>query len=431
MTDDSTAERNALQESFPQSVLLLCIFHVLQAAWRYLWDSNHGILLKHRPTLFCGIKDMVYSKILDDLNNSYNKILTSSLTNEYSRFKSYIEGLFHRRAEWAICFRNNYLIRGQNTNNISEAGVKIMKDVILERTKAYSSVQLFLFIINDMDAFYEMKILNEAANRPPRYLKKRFLISSKQMKSLEYNKIDTKDSLFMVYNKEKNTKYTVDIDFGICSCPQDNTGKPCKHQIFIIKNLKIDLSLFLPTNEEKIKRLHFIATGNFEVQEGWYGPVSTENINVKSTLQYVKPQIQNITHCQEPKTNNINDEIDSNEFEDYLNQFDEAISKMKSKFMSDKNDFLPGIKCMVNSINKNVNTDSALLSSLMTFGKYGGLDPNTKKVKLVGNKRIGTQPTAQARRTTKIGGGKNLTAGRVPSWKRTAKHAYANKPKRK
>lgn len=112
MTDDSTAERNALQESFPQAILLLCIFHVLQAAWRYLWNSNHGILLKHRPTLFCGIKEMVYSKTLDDLNNSYNKILTSSLTNKYPRFKSYIEGLFHRKAEWAICFRNNYVIRG-------------------------------------------------------------------------------------------------------------------------------------------------------------------------------------------------------------------------------------------------------------------------------------------------------------------------------
>lgn len=32
MTDDSLAERNALREVFPQTTLLLCIFHVLQAA---------------------------------------------------------------------------------------------------------------------------------------------------------------------------------------------------------------------------------------------------------------------------------------------------------------------------------------------------------------------------------------------------------------
>lgn len=31
MTDEYTAERNALQECFPQATLLLCILHVLQA----------------------------------------------------------------------------------------------------------------------------------------------------------------------------------------------------------------------------------------------------------------------------------------------------------------------------------------------------------------------------------------------------------------
>ena len=33
MTDDSTAERKALQEVFPDSTLLLCSFHILQAFW--------------------------------------------------------------------------------------------------------------------------------------------------------------------------------------------------------------------------------------------------------------------------------------------------------------------------------------------------------------------------------------------------------------
>jgi len=33
ITDDSTAERNSLRKSFPDSNLLLCKFHVLQAIW--------------------------------------------------------------------------------------------------------------------------------------------------------------------------------------------------------------------------------------------------------------------------------------------------------------------------------------------------------------------------------------------------------------
>jgi len=50
--------------------------------------------------------------------------------------------------------------------------MKIIKDVILDRTEAYSPVQLFFFIVNELDAFYEMKILDIAANRPAQYLKK-------------------------------------------------------------------------------------------------------------------------------------------------------------------------------------------------------------------------------------------------------------------
>ena len=40
MTDDSAAERNALAKNWADSVLLLCIFHPLQAYWRYLWNSD-------------------------------------------------------------------------------------------------------------------------------------------------------------------------------------------------------------------------------------------------------------------------------------------------------------------------------------------------------------------------------------------------------
>ena len=42
MTDDSTAERKALQEVFPDSMSLLCSFHILQAFWRFLWNSKSG-----------------------------------------------------------------------------------------------------------------------------------------------------------------------------------------------------------------------------------------------------------------------------------------------------------------------------------------------------------------------------------------------------
>ncbi|CAI6376515.1 unnamed protein product [Macrosiphum euphorbiae] len=60
----------------------------------------------------------------------------------------------------------------------------------------------------------------------------------------------------------------------------------------------------------------------------------------------------------------------------------------------------------------------------MTFLKYSGINPKSIKPKLIGNKHIGTQPTARGRRVTQIGGRHNLTSGRVPKWKIVNEHGY-------
>lgn len=448
MSDDSKAERNALNEIFPEATLLLCIFHVLQATWRYLWDSNHGVILKHRQILYNEIKHMMYSKSNEELELLYTKVIQNNLTKKYPKFESYVLNLYERRHEWALCLRKSIITRGQNTNNISEAGVKIVKDTILDRTKAYSPVQLFFFIVNDLEAFYEIKILDVAANRPAQYLKKKFPLTKTQIKHLEYKQLG---SIFEVKNNSKNTIYSVDLDLGICSCPEGDTGKPCKHQIFIATDLKIDLSLCLPTTENVRKKLHTIATGSTEIHPGWYGvhtKINTNNIiekNSKTTneqelLNKLEKTTDNYLNKGDSEMVEVSDEADllninrttedecSNE-ENGLEVFDTVVKKIREAIESDPNYFLPGINAMNNSFNKNLKTHAGLLSAMMTFGKYSGIDPNSKRIKLVGNKRIGTQPTARPRRKTEIGGRKNLTAGRVPKWKRAPEHSYGQEPK--
>jgi len=117
----------------------------LQAAWRYLWDSNHGVPLLHRQALYLLVKEMIYSKNSEELTNKFNAALQNNLAKKYPKFISYLNTLYNRKEQWALCFKKGLLTRGQNTNYISEAGMKIIKDVILERTKAYSPVQLFFF----------------------------------------------------------------------------------------------------------------------------------------------------------------------------------------------------------------------------------------------------------------------------------------------
>jgi len=66
---------------------------------------------------------------------------------------------------------------------------------------------------------------------------------------------------------------------------------------------------------------------------------------------------------------------------------------MKLTFESDNKFFLPSMKSFVNSIQTYVRTHASLKSAMQTFGKYYGLNSNSKKPKLMGTKQIGVQPT--------------------------------------
>lgn len=81
-------------------------------------------------------------------------------------------------------------------------------------------------------------------------------------------------TIYEVKNNHKNTLYyNIDLDLGICSCPDGSTGKPCKHQIFVASSLNVDLKLCLSTNEKTRKKLHIIATGSSEIENGWYDSI--------------------------------------------------------------------------------------------------------------------------------------------------------------
>ena len=49
MTDGCQAEQNALSSTWESMKLLLCVFHLLQALWRWEWNSDHNIDKCDRP----------------------------------------------------------------------------------------------------------------------------------------------------------------------------------------------------------------------------------------------------------------------------------------------------------------------------------------------------------------------------------------------
>jgi len=61
------------------------------------------------------------------------------------RYRQRIEKFLQRGDEWLNVRRQHVFTRGSNTNNYSEATMRILKDIILGRTKAFNVVALVDF----------------------------------------------------------------------------------------------------------------------------------------------------------------------------------------------------------------------------------------------------------------------------------------------
>ena len=117
------------------------------------------------------VRKLVYAKTEAELITEYSNFKNHALVKKYKHFNSYITGYWVRRKEWAICFRDAEYMRGINTNIYAESGIKILKDIVFKRFKAYNLIQLFKFITVTFDIFYyKQRLLAIAHNRMDRYI---------------------------------------------------------------------------------------------------------------------------------------------------------------------------------------------------------------------------------------------------------------------
>ena len=167
ITDDSQVERKSLGIVWPDARLLLCIFHYLQAWWRWLWGKENAIEKEDRIPIMNCIKRLLYSESQEEFDKMYKDMSE----NESSPFLYYenalkrLQDAHERRSEWAITFRQHELTHGNHTNNFAESGIRIIKDQIFERTKAFNPVQMFQFFTTTFELYYERRLLDLAHNR--------------------------------------------------------------------------------------------------------------------------------------------------------------------------------------------------------------------------------------------------------------------------
>lgn len=265
MTDDSMAERNAIRTVWPKSKLLLCAFHFLQSNWTWLHDGTNKVCDGDRKTLILIIKSLVYAENEKQLTDRYTAFSKSAMATKYPKYFSYVRNHWGRRKEWALCFRQHLLVRGNYTNNYSEAGIRILKELIFSRVKAYNHVQMFSFVTECLELYYTRKLLSVAHNRIDRYVSLKFQgIKCAGISSEHITVHDPEAATYLVNSQtDRGVKYVVNMELGICSCNAGRDGSPCSHQAAIVKHYHIPSVNCIPSLSAESRQLVAnIALGN-------------------------------------------------------------------------------------------------------------------------------------------------------------------------
>ena len=57
------------------------------------------------------------------------------------------------------------MMRGNHTNNYAEAGMRIIKEIVFGRIKAYNLIQMFQFVTVTMEKYFVSRLLDMAHSR--------------------------------------------------------------------------------------------------------------------------------------------------------------------------------------------------------------------------------------------------------------------------
>ncbi|KAL5239392.1 hypothetical protein ACI65C_006802 [Semiaphis heraclei] len=261
MSDDSRAEKNSLHSVWPSAKQFLCHFHMAQAEWRWLHDTKNGIQLDDRCPLMRLFQKVMYADNMNDLENSITEI--RNVSTKFNNFVQRFERNFNRKEEVIKLYRLHILYRNHETNNYAEASIRVVKDILLSRTKAYNVVALVDFIVNVGENYFTLRLLDHAHDR---HSESHRLYTKLCSKIGNIVKDDVKQINNCTYSipRESSPKnvYIINTEMGICSCKIGCTGAFCKHQAWIHENLKMQLPNLPPITLIERHALGILALGD-------------------------------------------------------------------------------------------------------------------------------------------------------------------------
>jgi hypothetical protein len=275
ITDDSAAEKAALSSVWPEAYQKLCHFHVMQAVWRWLWAAKHGIDKSDRQPLMKAFRRVLYAADEDCAAGLFAELLNASC--DYPNFQEYLQALWDRRHSWCMAYRHMAALRGHHTNNYAEVTVRLFKDNVLTRCKAYNAVALVDFMATVMERFYRNRLERYANGRVTVYslMLEKLLGSCSYITSRDQIQRPAGTDLYHVPSQSvQGLFYELDAVLGVCSCREGMSGRCCKHQAAVYKFYNEALPNLPPVSAESRHEAAYVALGDAVPALDFYRSVS-------------------------------------------------------------------------------------------------------------------------------------------------------------
>ena len=438
MTDDASALREALAAQWPRARRLLCIFHLLQSIWRWLWNAKNNIPLQDRQCLMKAVKALVFAESEEVVMAKYEDLQLLDTYKQHPHFAKYFDATWHRRREWATSYRLGLLTRGNNTNNYAEVGFRIFKDIICQRTKAFNLIQLFQFITVNLEQYYELRLLNIGHSRFDRALSVRFYgWDGEKVDATAIAEVDGTMGLYSVPSTSNAQFYTVDINLGVCSCPKGMNGQPCHHQAAVVMKYKLYSINYVPyysasarrqfatiargdrvQNEEFYASLHEKATHSVLTRDS-QGSKSDPTEAIFADKWHTLIENQHFNHYPDSENSAEIHDNNTESYEIVCSNLDYVVEDLKSRLTCD-----PQIKEAVGKFCEKYWTlkmSTTLASSLHQFGRPHFPPTRKSTIKRYRHNMIPVQPTATAHRRPLLSRGRrDAPQGRPKGSKRKA-----------
>lgn len=250
MADKDFVERDVLKEKFPDTQVLICLFHVLKTFRREITVDKLGVTTAERNLVLEIIQKMVYAKNEDEYSILHSELAETNLKS----VTEYFDTNWHPiKEEWVECLKSNNITFKNCTNNRIECINQKLKAVITKHSCLHQFFIQFLEAVDSLRTERDHRAVmlvqkvpvNPYKSGTPEYKYMELLTPYalqfvvKQLGFVsKVNIVGQTDDYFMVNCSEGIVKVTAIK----CTCSFHKSMQlPCRHIFAVRSHLTLDL----------------------------------------------------------------------------------------------------------------------------------------------------------------------------------------------